>query len=339
MKKIKALYRFLSKKSFKEELDFLNQIVKSAQVSNKYKTIVLDELALPAAHPMHDSLSTFEEIFSYYYPDQEAVENFYFSLQQLNKDSQYIDIQSAEDPDGNESRKAYRISAIKPEDGNIPVLKLPILLTSDFSNLNIPETANEQKTQSETKENTENEQPNGSYYFPVLEREITTVTSRVGVDRGGTPHGGEDIAPQAGKEAQNFNIVPIANGYVVNVVEGSRTGGNYVFVLHDERPEDGSRMWSGYFHMNLTSVQLGDRVLGGQTVIGTMGNTGSVRSSNPSLSENLRGKHLHLELWKMDKTTAESLSTFEAAGGTNVLDFGDAKPGTWQSDWDVSTFQ
>jgi murein DD-endopeptidase MepM/ murein hydrolase activator NlpD len=133
------------------------------------------------------------------------------------------------------------------------------------------------------------------YSNPMPSVATAQTTGRFGGDRGTHMHGGVDKAAPLGTP-----IVSIADGTVTRAYNDTNGGGLSMEVTH----QDGSK--SIYRHLGEFKAQVGQKVAGGQDVIGAVGMTG--RTTGP---------HLHMEYIDKDgkKIDPETLPIGVAVGG------------------------
>lgn len=117
-------------------------------------------------------------------------------------------------------------------------------------------------------------------------------------------HQGIDIGWQTGK-GYKHDVFASKSGVVVDS-NFRNDSGNYVVIQHDDGKE---RQWTRYLHLDSRKVNIGDKVVQGQT-IGIRGNTGS--SS---------GAHLHFQLSPIVKTTQEYNRDWCASHGIDPKPF------------------
>ena len=124
----------------------------------------------------------------------------------------------------------------------------------------------------------------GSMFWPAPN--VKRISSPFGYRWGGDFHGGTDISNGA---SLGEKIVAAADGTVIKANKTDEWGmsyGYYTMIDHG-RDSKGRQIVTLYAHMKKGSpiVNVGDKVVGGQTVIGYIGNTG-----------NSFGAHLHFEV-------------------------------------------
>ena len=126
---------------------------------------------------------------------------------------------------------------------------------------------------------------NGSYsgtmYWPVPGYKY--ISSPYGMRSGGF-HRGVDIA---GSGIYGANIVAAASGTVIKANKTDSWGGTYGYhvILDNGVDSQGRKVATMYAHMSKVKVNVGDKVIGGKTVLGEVGSTG-----------NSTGPHLHFEV-------------------------------------------
>jgi len=125
-----------------------------------------------------------------------------------------------------------------------------------------------------------NQELENSYFQNPIKGEYKNIGD-FGVVNETHPNGHQGIDIQAPK---GTNMYPIAPGKVTRVAFESK-GGNAVYIQH----ANGYR--SFYTHLDSTYVKVGD-VVGYDTAIGTVGNTGNAKNTSA---------HLHLQVWKDGK--------------------------------------
>lgn len=127
----------------------------------------------------------------------------------------------------------------------------------------------------------------GTMFWPVPG--FNTITSPFG-PRWGKTHRGYDIG---GYNIYGANIIAAADG-VVLVSEYHWSFGNYVMVDHG-LDKNGKRIVTLYAHASKLNVKVGQKVIGGKTVLAQVGSTGD--SSGP---------HLHFEV-RENNTAVDSI--------------------------------
>ena len=124
----------------------------------------------------------------------------------------------------------------------------------------------------------------GSMFWPAPN--VKKISSPFGYRWGGDFHGGTDISNGA---SLGEKIVAAADGTVIKANKTDSWGMSYGYYTMIDHGLDskGRRIVTLYAHMKKGSpiVNVGDKVIGGQTVIGYIGNTG-----------NSFGAHLHFEV-------------------------------------------
>ena len=124
----------------------------------------------------------------------------------------------------------------------------------------------------------------GSMFWPAPN--VKKISSPFGYRWGGAFHGGTDISNGA---SLGEKIVAAADGTVIKANKTDSWGMSYGYYTMIDHGLDskGRRIVTLYAHMKKGSpiVNVGDKVIGGQTVIGYIGNTG-----------NSFGAHLHFEV-------------------------------------------
>lgn len=120
----------------------------------------------------------------------------------------------------------------------------------------------------------------GTMYWPAPT--VLKISSHFGY-RWGSLHGGTDIS---NGRSDNEPIVAAADGTVISVVNNHYSYGNYCMIDHGYDSQ-GRRIVTLYAHMRAGSpvVKVGQKVVGGQTLLGRIGSTG-----------NSTGPHLHFEV-------------------------------------------
>lgn len=124
----------------------------------------------------------------------------------------------------------------------------------------------------------------GSMYWPVPT--VHTLSSPYGI-RDNVLHKGIDIANHPTIKVYGQNIVAASDGVVLLAYTRDKTGGGYGYHIIVDHGVDagGKRITTLYAHCSKVFVTQGQRVTGGQTVLGQAGNTGRVT-----------GPHLHFEV-------------------------------------------
>lgn len=120
----------------------------------------------------------------------------------------------------------------------------------------------------------------GTMFWPAPT--VLKISSHFGY-RWGSLHGGTDIS---NGRSDNEPIVAAADGTVISVVNDHYSYGNYCMIDHGYDSQ-GRRIVTLYAHMRKGSpvVKVGQKVVGGQTLLGRIGSTG-----------NSTGPHLHFEV-------------------------------------------
>ncbi len=122
----------------------------------------------------------------------------------------------------------------------------------------------------------------GTMYWPVPT--VKNISSYYG-HRWGTLHRGIDIA-NGSIPIYGENIVAASDGTVIHVNPAGWGGGYGLFVMVDHGLDNnGRQIVTLYAHMSATLVSVGQKVRGGQTVLGRAGSSG-----------NVTGPHLHFEV-------------------------------------------
>ncbi|MBO5797646.1 MAG: peptidoglycan DD-metalloendopeptidase family protein [Clostridia bacterium] len=122
----------------------------------------------------------------------------------------------------------------------------------------------------------------GTMHWPVPT--VRNISSGYGY-RWGTIHRGVDIA-NGSIPIYGQNIVSAADGTVVYANKSGYGGGYGLFVMVDHGYDDrGRQIVTLYAHMSAVTVNVGDKVTGGHTILGRAGATG-----------NVTGPHLHFEV-------------------------------------------
>lgn len=123
----------------------------------------------------------------------------------------------------------------------------------------------------------------GTMFWPVPA--VHNISSGFG-PRWGTMHRGIDISEGA-VPVYGQNVVAAADGVVIYVNKTNTWGGGYGYhvIIDHGLDEQGRKISTLYAHNSQVLVNVGDRVVGGQTVISKAGDTGDVT-----------GPHLHFEV-------------------------------------------
>ena len=124
----------------------------------------------------------------------------------------------------------------------------------------------------------------GKMYWPVP---AVHSLSDVFRPRWGKQHKGIDIANHPTIKVYGQNIVAAADGVVLQAWTRDTRGGGYGYHVIVDHGYDsrGKRITTMYAHMSKVLVTTGQRVTGGKTVLGRVGDTGDVQ-----------GPHLHFEV-------------------------------------------
>ena len=123
----------------------------------------------------------------------------------------------------------------------------------------------------------------GTMFWPVPT--VHNISSGYGY-RWGTLHKGVDIS-EGEVPIYGEDIVAAADGVVIYVNDSSTWGGGYGYhvIIDHGADSNGNRITTLYAHCSAIDVSVGQRVVGGQTVIAQAGATGDVT-----------GPHLHFEV-------------------------------------------
>lgn len=133
----------------------------------------------------------------------------------------------------------------------------------------------------------------GTMHWPVPT--VRNISSGFGY-RWGTMHRGVDIA-NGSIPIYGQNIVSAADGTVIYANKSGWGGGFGLFVMVDHGyDESGRQIVTLYAHMSAVTVNVGDRVTGGASVLGRAGATG-----------NVTGPHLHFEV-RVNGTAVDPLA-------------------------------
>ncbi len=135
--------------------------------------------------------------------------------------------------------------------------------------------------------------------------DCTIITSRYKLRRGKW-HYGLDIASWG--DATGKSIVAAADGTVIFSGSDDSGYGNYVIIDHGYDLL-GQRIVTLYAHCHALMAKVGDKVIGGQTIIATVGDTG-----------NSSGAHLHFEVRVNEQAVDPILNGYVSTDGITILD-------------------
>ena len=140
-----------------------------------------------------------------------------------------------------------------------------------------------------------------SMYWPVPT--VRALSSFFG-DRWGRMHRGVDIA-NGSIPIYGQNIVAAADGTVIYANSTSTWGGGYGYycMVDHGRDSKGRQVVTLYAHCSVMYARVGQKVVGGQTVLAKAGNTG-----------NVTGPHLHCEV-RLNGTAVDPLKGYISVNG------------------------
>lgn len=140
-----------------------------------------------------------------------------------------------------------------------------------------------------------------SMYWPVPT--VRALSSFFG-DRWGRMHRGVDIA-NGSIPIYGQNIVAAADGTVIYANSTSTWGGGYGYycMVDHGRDSQGRQVVTLYAHCSVMYARVGQKVVGGQTVLAKAGNTG-----------NVTGPHLHFEV-RLNGTAVDPLKGYISVNG------------------------
>ncbi len=140
-----------------------------------------------------------------------------------------------------------------------------------------------------------------SMYWPVPT--VRALSSYFGT-RWGRAHRGVDIA-NGSIPIYGQNIVAAADGTVIYANSTSTWGGGYGYycMVDHGRDSKGRQVVTLYAHCSVMYARVGQRVVGGQTVLAKAGNTG-----------NVTGPHLHFEV-RLNGTAVDPLKGYISVNG------------------------
>ena len=140
-----------------------------------------------------------------------------------------------------------------------------------------------------------------SMYWPVPT--VRALSSFFG-DRWGRMHRGVDIA-NGSIPIYGQNIVAAADGTVIYANSISTWGGGYGYycMVDHGRDSKGRQVVTLYAHCSVMYARVGQKVVGGQTVLAKAGNTG-----------NVTGPHLHFEV-RLNGTAVDPLKGYISVNG------------------------
>ncbi len=140
-----------------------------------------------------------------------------------------------------------------------------------------------------------------SMYWPVPT--VRALSSFFG-DRWGRLHRGVDIA-NGSIPIYGQNIVAAADGTVIYANSTSTWGGGYGYycMVDHGRDSKGRQVVTLYAHCSVMYARVGQKVVGGQTVLAKAGNTG-----------NVTGPHLHFEV-RLNGTAVDPLKGYISVNG------------------------
>lgn len=140
-----------------------------------------------------------------------------------------------------------------------------------------------------------------SMYWPVPT--VRALSSFFG-DRWGRMHRGVDIA-NGSIPVYGQNIVAAADGTVIYANSTSTWGGGYGYycMVDHGRDSQGRQVVTLYAHCSVMYARVGQKVVGGQTVLAKAGNTG-----------NVTGPHLHFEV-RLNGTAVDPLKGYISVNG------------------------
>ena len=140
-----------------------------------------------------------------------------------------------------------------------------------------------------------------SMYWPVPT--VRALSSFFG-DRWGRMHRGVDIA-NGSIPIYGQNIVAAADGTVIYANSTSTWGGGYGYycMVDHGRDSKGRQVVTLYAHCSVMYARVGQKVVGGQTVLAKAGNTG-----------NVTGPHLHFEV-RLNGTAVDPLKGYISVNG------------------------
>lgn len=162
-----------------------------------------------------------------------------------------------------------------------------------------------QKTEASIKKLLASLQSNGNYtgymYWPVPT--VRAISSYFG-SRWGTFHKGVDIA-NGSIPIYGQNIVAAADGEVIYANSTSTWGGGYGYycMVDHGKNSKGQQVVTLYAHCSKMYARVGQKVVGGKTVLGQAGATG-----------NVTGPHLHFEV-RLDGTPVDPLKGYISVNG------------------------
>lgn len=162
-----------------------------------------------------------------------------------------------------------------------------------------------QKTEASIKKLLASLQSSGNYtgymYWPVPT--VRAISSYFGT-RWGTLHKGVDIA-NGSVPIYGQNVVAAADGTVIYANSTSTWGGGYGYycMVDHGKNANGQQVVTLYAHCSKMFARVGQKVVGGQTVLAQAGSTG-----------NVTGPHLHFEV-RLDGTPVDPLKGYISVNG------------------------